>query len=114
MSTTPLTQARRVLTDHDLPARLLPDNVIAATWDETTRVLTATLAQPVRDRFDGIPVRYAERVRAVVQTGHIPELTGVEARFALWLKVRAIRRDGEQLEFAVGRLSKRLPLAAFR
>ena len=110
----PLSSARAVLTQHGLPPRLLPDNVVAGSWDPATAVLTVTLAAKVRAAFGGIPVRYAKQIRAVVRAGHIPELEGVEARFALWLTVTAIHGEGETLAFSVGRIRKRLPLAAFR
>ena len=111
---TPFDRARAVLTDHDLPTRLIPDNVVASSWNPHTGTLTATLASPVHTTFDSIPVRYAKRVRAVVRPCHIPELHGVEARIAFWVKVTAIRGEPESLVFSVGRINKRLPLAAFR
>ena len=112
--TTPLAHARAVLVEHGLPPRLLPDNVVASAWDPATGALEATLAAKVRAAFDGIPVRYATHVRATVRQGHIAELRGVEARFALWVNLTAIHHEGDRLAFAVGRIQKRLPLAAFR
>ncbi len=110
----PTDEAHEVLTRHDLPAGLLPAQLSACRFDAATGRLEVELPGKACARFDGIPVRYASQVRAVVEPGAIYELEGVEARFALWLKVRAIRREGDSLVFAVGRIGKRLPLSAFR
>jgi hypothetical protein len=109
----PALHAHDVLVEHGLPARLLPEALTSSRFDPSSGRLEVELPGPAEAKFDGIPVRYAPRVRALVAHGRISELEGVEARFALWLKVRAIRRDSDSLVFAVGRLGKRLPLAAF-
>ncbi len=114
MSTDPLLHARAVLTEHDLPPGLLPGNVDSTRFDPTSGRLEVTLRETVSTKPDGIPVRYATTVKARVKQGAIDELEGVEARFALWLRVAAIRRDGEKLAFEVGRITKRLPEASFR
>jgi len=114
MDTHPLIDdVRELLARHDLPAGLIPGDVVAFEYEEALGQFRVQLARRVDTRFSGIATRYERELRGVLRPGAILELKGVKAKLGLRLPVTAIRRDGDALSFSVGRLSKRLPLRAF-
>lgn len=109
----PVEQVRRILREHGMPERLLPDNVVDGEHDPATRAFRVVLDRSVDRTIEGIPVRYATTISGRLGDGTIEGLTGVKAKKMIWLTVDGIRAVGDKLAFLVGPIQKHLPRSAF-
>ncbi len=109
----PSEQVQRILRDHDLPTRLLPDAVTEARFDPSSGYLEVRLEAPCEMKRAGIPVRYGETISGRVEPGALGELKGVKAKQGFWVSLSSARVDGDQIAFTAGPVRRRLPRSAF-
>ncbi|KAJ1255176.1 hypothetical protein BS78_K281900 [Paspalum vaginatum] len=65
-------------------------------------------------RAGSMHVRYSSRVAGGIQPESITGLQGVKVKVVLvWVEVTQVERDGDQLRFSAGPVSKSLPIDTF-
>lgn len=103
--------SRDQIAQHGLPVGLLPLGVSSATFGESR--FEVRYAQGTERVVEGERVWYDAVVSGEMTHGRIRHLRGVKVKRVLWVPVTAITVDGDELVFAVGPLSDRLPKSVF-
>lgn len=104
-------QSRAKIAEHGLPEGLLPAGVVSASF--AGDVFEVRYAAATERTVEGERVWYGAVVSGRMTTGRISGLRGVKVKRVLWVPVTALSVDGDDLVFAVGPLSDRLPRSVF-
>lgn len=87
----PLKSLPDLLREYNLPQGLFPQNVVCYEFDEPKAKLIVYLSSPCEVSFkDSSVVRYATRVKAILQRGKLTVIEGMKTKFLVWVKVTSV------------------------
>ncbi|XP_022757952.1 uncharacterized protein At5g01610-like [Durio zibethinus] len=95
--------AYEVLEEYDFPIGLLPKGVLGYKLDSSTGKFSAYLNGTCTFSIDSYELKYKSTITGVISKDKLTSLSGIRVKVLfLWLNIKSVIRDDDELEFSVG------------
>ncbi|XVF72653.1 hypothetical protein PTKIN_Ptkin12aG0137100 [Pterospermum kingtungense] len=95
--------AYEVLEQYDFPIGLLPKGVLGYELDNSTGEFSVYLNGSCTFSLDSYELKYKSTITGVISKDKLTSLSGIKVKVLfLWLKIKSVIRDDDELEFSVG------------
>ncbi|XP_017970819.1 PREDICTED: uncharacterized protein At5g01610 [Theobroma cacao] len=95
--------AYEVLEEYDFPIGLLPNGVLSYELDNSTGEFSVYLNGSCTFSIDSYELKYKSTITGVISKDKLTSLSGIKVKVLfLWLNIRSVIRDDDELELSVG------------
>ena len=92
-----------VLEQYDFPIGLLPNGVLSYELDNSTGEFSVYLNGSCTFSIDSYELKYKSTTTGVISKDKLTSLRGIKVKVLfLWLNIKSVIRDDDELEFSVG------------
>ncbi|XVE73347.1 hypothetical protein DITRI_Ditri11bG0110500 [Diplodiscus trichospermus] len=106
--------AYEVLEQYDLPIGLLPNGVLSYELDNSSGEFSVYLNGSCTFSIDSYELKYKSTITGVISKDKLASLSGIKVKvLLLWLNIKSVILDEDELEFSVGIASADFPVDNF-